>query len=287
MSRVVAVIGATGQLGQDLVRHWHEHRSGERVIPLSHAQIQVEDEISVQKVLMPIRPDLVINTAAEHQVDAIEKHPERAMAVNAIGARNVAMICRDLGAAMVQISTDYVFSGLMLRPYVEDDPVDPVNAYGVSKAAGEMLVRQILPRHFIVRTSGLYGRGRNFVETMLKMAIARQQIKVVDDQLISPTGTAYLAAQVAVLSETVFYGTYHATCGGICSWYEFAEAIFEAAGLEVKLERQSSLESGAMARRPACSVLENRQLMRLDLERMPHWRESLREYLASRAEAAA
>jgi dTDP-4-dehydrorhamnose reductase len=229
----------------------------------------------------------VINTSAFHLVDAAEHDPERAFRVNAVGPRNLAMACRETGALLVHFSTDYVFSGRATRPYVEDDAADAVNVYGVSKAAGEMLLRHTWPRHLVVRTSGLYGvagssgKGGNFVETMLRLAAAARPIRVVSDQVLTPTPTAALALQVVRLVEAGAHGTYHATCQGACSWYEFAAEIFRQAGVEPVLEAQTTAESGAVALRPAYSVLRNGRLQDLGLDVMPPWPEGLSAYLSA------
>src|SRR5439155_22042360 len=157
LSRRVAIIGGNGQLGQDLQRHWKDALPADKVVALSHADIEVTNASSVASALAQCSPHLVINTAAYHVVDPIEDNLDRAFAVNTAGIRNVALACRDLDAVLIHMSTDYVFSGTSSRPYVEEDPVEPINAYGVSKAAGEMLLRYIWPKHYIVRTIGLYG----------------------------------------------------------------------------------------------------------------------------------
>jgi len=279
----IAIIGANGQLAQDLAPALQA--AGHDTIGLRHHEIEVTDAESVDKTLQAIKPDAVINTAAYHKVDEVEENAGRAFAINATGAANVARICNALGASTVFLSTDYVFSGGKSAPYVEDDPVDPVNVYGVSKAAGEMLVRYICPRHFIVRVSGLYGKagssgkGGNFVETMLRLAREGKSIKVVSDQTLTPTPTVAAAKQIAALLAADAYGTYHATCQGECSWYDFAAEIFKAAGLSPSLAPQTTQESGARAKRPGYSVLENAGLKRLGIDIMPDWRDGVRVYV--------
>ena len=288
MARRVALIGATGQLAFDLRRAWAEQAPDDRVISLAHADVEVADLSSVRAALEAARPALVINTSAYHKVDVVEEHPDRAFAVNATGPRNLALACRELDAALLHMSTDYVFSGRKAAAYVETDPMDPVNVYGVSKAAGENFIRYLWPKHFIVRGSGLYGvagssgKGGNFVETMLRLAQGGGPIRVVNDQTLTPTTTRSLAAQIAVLSGTTAYGTYHATCEGQCTWFEFAAEIFRRTGAAPPLHPQTSIESGAKARRPAYSVLENENLKRLGLDRMPSWQDALARYLAER-----
>jgi dTDP-4-dehydrorhamnose reductase len=284
----VLLIGSNGQLAQDIARCWEGERPGDRLIGLSHAELEVADVDAVRGVVQGGDPELVINTSAHHKVDAVEEDVDRAFQVNGTGARNLAIACRDSDAALVHISTDYVFSGRSSRPYVEDDPLEPLNVYGVSKAAGEMLVRAVWPKHYIIRTCGLYGiagssgKGGNFVETMLRLAEAEQRIRVVNDQVLTPTHTAALARQIVRLVTSGAFGTYHATCQGECSWYEFAREIFRQAGREPYIEPQTTAESGARARRPAYSVLENWRLRDLGLDVMPGWREALSDYLAAR-----
>lgn len=288
MTRTVVVIGGEGQLGHDLRWVWSEQRPTDHLVSLSHADIEVTDRASVDAALTRHAPDLVINTAAFHKVDLIESNPEPAFQVNAIGARNVALACEAAGAACMFISTDYVFTDSPGRPHTEDDAVQPADVYGVTKAAGEMVVRLACRRHYVVRSCGLYGvagasgKGGNFVETMLRLAASGRPIKVVDDQMMTPTPTYDLAKQLAVLSEHDAYGTYHATCQGQCSWYEFAAEIFRRSGLSPDLSPQSSAESGATAPRPPYSVLENRNLRRLGVDLLPPWQDGLTRYLSVR-----
>ncbi|MBO0727968.1 MAG: dTDP-4-dehydrorhamnose reductase [Acidimicrobiaceae bacterium] len=287
--RTVVVVGAAGQLGSDLLEVWRRERPQDRLVELTHAELEVADLESVRRVLLPEGPQLVLNVAAYNLVDQAETDAKTAFEVNAIGPRNVALVVEELGAVIVHISTDYVFSGAGRRPYIEDDPVDPGSVYGASKAAGEMLVRATTSRHFLVRTSGLYGvagargKGGNFVDTMLRLAAEGRPIRVVDDQVLTPTCTTDLAGQILLLTETRAYGTYHATCQGECSWYAFAAEIFRQAGLNASLEPQSTAEAGRPAARPPYSVLENRGLRELGIDVMPGWREALEHYLSAKA----
>lgn len=282
------LIGGTGQLAHDLRREWDVRRPDDRLVCLTHDDLEVGDREAVERALVRYGPSLVINTAAYHRVDEAEQQPERAFLVNAVGPRNLATACRAVDAALVHFSTDYVFSGRSTRPYVEDDCPDALNVYGASKSAGEMLVRHGWRRHFIIRTSGLYGvagssgKGGNFVETMLRLASSGQPIRVVRDQVLTPTHTVSLAAQVVALVATDAYGTYHASCRGECSWYEFAAEIFRQMDIAPRLEPQTTAESGARARRPRYSVLENRALRDLGIDGMPPWDEALSAYLAAR-----
>lgn len=291
--RPTVLIGGAGQLGSDIRTQWDELRPGEPLVSLTHAEVDVADARGLRDRLTALEPGAVLNMSAFHRVDDIEDDPTLAFAVNATGAGNLAAVCRDLDAKLLHVSTDYVFSGDGDRPWVETDPTEPINTYGVSKVAGEMIVRYRWAKHFIVRSCGLYGlagsagKGGNFVETMLRIAGEGRPIKVVDDQVLTPTATRPLAAQIVTLAATDAYGTYHATCQGECSWFDFAAEIFEQAGLKPELGRQSTAQSGARARRPAYSVLENAALKRLELDRLPDWREALAGYLASRSKVAA
>jgi dTDP-4-dehydrorhamnose reductase len=287
------LIGGAGQLGSDVRAEWDELRPHDELISLTHAEADVTDAAALRSRLGELRPRAVLNMSAFHRVDDIEDDPTLAFAVNATGVANLAQACRELDAVLLHVSTDYVFSGRGERPWIETDEVAPVNAYGVSKVAGEMILRYRWPKHFIVRSCGLYGvagsagKGGNFVETMLRKAAAGDSIKVVDDQVLTPTATRPLARQICKLAETEAYGTYHATCQGGCSWYEFAAEIFRQAGVDAKLSAWSTAESGSRARRPAYSVLDNAALQRLGLDLMPEWRDALAAYLASRSRAAA
>jgi len=282
----VVIIGANGQLAHDLAPALAE--AGHEVVGLTHAQVEVADLDSVRSALRAAEPELVINTSAYHKVDEVEDNPTHAFEVNATGPRSLAIACTEAHAVLVHLSTDYVFSGRKRRPYVESDAVDPVNIYGVSKAGGEMILRYLWPRHFIVRSSGLYGlagssgKGGNFVETMLRLAREGKSIKVVNDQTLTPTSTRALAGQIVALVGTEAFGTYHATCQGECSWYDFAVEIFRFSGVNADLSAQSTPESGARAKRPAYSVLDNAALKSIRLDLMPGWQDALKEYLGER-----
>lgn len=282
----VAVIGANGQLASDLMPALEEAQ--DEAVGLTHDQIEVADVESVRAALESVRPRFVINTSAYNRVDGAEEEPEAAFAVNTIGPRNLGRVCRMLDVPLLHLSTDYVFSGSKCGPYVETDAVDPVSTYGISKAAGEMALRCTCPRHFIVRSCGLYGtagasgKGGNFVEVMLRLAQEGRAIQVVDDQTVTPTSTRTLAGQIVELIRTDAYGTYHATCQGECTWYGFAAKIFEISGLTPNLKPQTTAQFGAKATRPSYSVLENANLKRIGIDRMPQWQDALAAYLRER-----
>lgn len=287
----VVVIGANGQLGSDLVAAFTDH--GDKVRGLSHGDIEISDLNSVSRVLEGLQPELVVNTAAMHHVENCEQEPEKAFAVNAVGARNLARVSRNLGAVLMHVSTDYVFDGSKGTPYVEQDNPLPLNAYGITKLAGEHFVRDTTEKHFVVRTSGLYGKspcrakgGLNFIELMLKLARERGEVRVVDSEFVTPTSTAELAQQLVRLGRSNHYGLYHATAEGSCSWYEFAREIFTLTDTKVKLNAAGPNEFPAKVPRPKYSVLENRALKSHNLNGFKPWQDGLQTYLGNRIKSA-
>jgi len=283
----VAVIGANGQLGSDVVASFVD--AGDDVIGLAHADIDISSLEWTRSALTQIVPHVIVNTAAMHHVENCEKGPSRAYEVNAIGPRNLALVACELDAKLVHVSTDYVFDGSKKQPYVEEDRASPLNVYGNTKLAGEAFLQASGDKYFILRTSALYGRnpcrakgGRNFVELMLKLAAERDELRVVDDEIVSPTSTAELASQIVILSRTDHYGLYHATAEASCSWYEFARKIFEIENIQTKLSVASPSEFSAKVPRPKYSVLENRALKAVGLNSFQPWEEGLRVYLKSR-----
>ncbi|HET9838422.1 MAG TPA: dTDP-4-dehydrorhamnose reductase [Candidatus Angelobacter sp.] len=288
----VAVLGANGQLGHDVASVFAAE--GSTVTSLTHEQVEVSSLESVQAALASVLPDLVINTAAFHHVEKCEADPARAFAVNAAGARNVAQVTERLHLPLIHISTDYVFDGAKRSPYTEEDQPLPLNVYGNSKFSGEHFVRSINPRHFVVRVSAIYGEnpcrakgGLNFVDLMLKLSQERDELRVVDDEFVTPTPTLQVAQQLLELGRSQEYGLYHATAEGQCSWYEFAAAIFQMTGTRVRLERARPGEFPAKVPRPKYSVLENQALKRRSLNVFTAWEEGLSHYLAHRHSAVA
>lgn len=288
----IAVIGATGQLGSDIVSVLNGQR--DEVISISHSDLELANLDSVRGCLGASNAEIVVNTAAMHHVDRCEQDPHQAFAVNAVGSRNLALVTGEMGAVLVHVSTDYVFDGAKVEPYVEEDAALPLNVYGNSKLAGECFVRTLNPKHFILRTSALYGKhpcrakgGRNFVELMLKLGRERGQVRVVDDEFVSPTSTMSVARQIAALRECDAYGLYHATAEGSCSWHGFAKEIFATAGLSVQVDVADPSEFAAKVPRPHYSVLENRRFKRLGLNTFQSWHTELAEYLNATSEASA
>jgi dTDP-4-dehydrorhamnose reductase len=280
-----ALLGAGGQLGRDL-----QSRLQGDVVAWTREYADLTRPVELRAALETLRPDIVVNCAAYNLVNKAESDPAGAFAVNAWGVRDLALACHDLGCALVHFSTDYVFGLDENRgtPWTETDAPGPVSVYGLSKLAGEYLVRSLCPRHFVVRSCGLYGvwgsggKGGNFVETMLRLARQGKPLRVVADQLCTPTYTVDLAAATAALATTERYGLYHLTNSGSCSWYEFAAAIFERASLKAELAPITSREFGAPARRPAYSVLSTSAYHALGLPSLRPWQESLTAYLDER-----
>jgi dTDP-4-dehydrorhamnose reductase len=283
----VVVIGANGQLGTDVVAAFSKNYDA--VHALTHADIEISDLDSVSRVLENLRPQVVINTAAMHHVESCERDPQKAFAINAIGAKNLAIVSRGVGAVLMHVSTDYVFDGSKGAPYIEDDTPMPLNAYGITKLAGEHFVRSTTDKHFVIRTSGLYGHspcrakgGLNFIELMLKLARERGEVRVVGSEVVSPTSTAELAEQLVCLSRSNGYGLYHATAEGSCSWYDFAQEIFAITGTQVRLNIAAPNEFPAKVARPKYSVLENGALKKCGLNTFKPWQAALQNYLGDR-----
>ncbi len=271
------ITGAAGQLGQALVRE--AAKQGWEVVPTDVGQMDITDPGAVQQHLARHRPEVVVNAAAATRVDDLEAEPDLALKVNGLGPRNLAVACRQLGVKLIHLSTDYVFDGAKDGLYQEWDATNPLSVYGRSKLLGEELVRQQCPDHFIVRTAWLYGLpGPNFVTAILAKGRMGQVLKVVNDQRGSPTSALALAPQLLALAATEAFGTYHATCQGAATWYEFALYILGQAGITVPVAACTTAEYPLPARRPANAVLENRMLGLSGLDQMPPWQEAFQEF---------
>ncbi len=296
--RTVAIIGANGQLGADLMHELNVRQEANtkqavrfRVIPLTHNEFELCNHTEAREKLVFLRPDVVINTAAYHRVDECEDHPEKTCQVNAIAVRNLAYICRDLDIELLHISTNYVFGNRngQKSPYKENDLPCPLNVYGASKLIGEYFVRSICPKHFIVRSSGLYGlvgcrsKGSNFVELMLSLAQERKPIRVVNDQWLAPTYTPDLARTLIELIIHGQYGIYHFTNANSCTWYEFAMRIFSYAHLTPQLLPITTEAYGARARRPHYATLSCAQsLAKIGIGSLRTWQDALKSYMDAR-----
>jgi dTDP-4-dehydrorhamnose reductase len=276
----VLITGAGGMLGQDVAKA--AELALHDVVALDRTALDVLDADAVTRAVTRARPEVVVNCAAWTDVDGAETAADEALLLNGRGAGNVAAAAAGVGASVVYPSTDYVFDGAADRPYVEADPTDPQSSYGRSKLAGESETASANPRHFVVRTSWLFGvGGRNFVETMLGLA-PTGQVVVVRDQVGSPTYTGHLADGLLRLAATDAYGLHHMSAAGHCSWYDFARSIFEAAGVDCQVLSTTTAELGRPAPRPAWSVLDTEWP---DAIRLPHWHDGLLAYLAERSPA--
>lgn len=273
----ILVTGASGQLGQDLSKllsRNHEFYGFDR------HDMDITDLDQCKKVISEIQPDAVIHAAAYTAVDAAETDQDNAYLVNSVGTRNVAVACERIGAKLCYISTDYVFDGTGKTPYNEYDNTNPTSVYGKSKRAGEQAVQTLASNYFIVRTSWVYGLyGQNFVKTMLKLGREKDSLKVVHDQVGSPTYTVDLSRFLEQLVQTEKYGIYHASNTGICSWYEFAVAIFEESGIKVNVEPCTTEEFPRPAPRPKYSVMDHMSIRINGFDDLRHWREALKAFL--------
>ncbi len=274
----VFVTGVKGQLGYDVVRELEMR--GMEAVGVDIEEMDITDADSVKRVIKAAAPDAVIHCAAYTAVDAAEDNQELCRKVNADGPRNIAMVCRELDIKMIQISTDYVFSGEGDRPWEPDDVCAPQSVYGQTKYEGERAVQEILDKYFIVRIAWVFGvNGKNFVKTMLNLAKTKDTLTVVNDQFGSPTYTYDLAKLLVDMVQTQEYGIYHATNEGICSWYEFACAIFKEAGISMKVLPVSSSEYAAKAKRPCNSRMSKEKLTEKGFDRLPTWQDALHRYL--------
>lgn len=299
----VLIIGVNGQLGSELVAAFES----DVVVALAHKDLDITDAEATTRLFERARPDVVINTSAYHQVDLCETTAERAFEVNAFAVRHLAQLCRQMDALFVHTSTDYVFDGSKGRPYLEEDAPNPQSVYATAKLAGEYFVRHNCPRHWVVRTCGLFGdagrssKGYNFVDLMLRLQRDQKPIHVVSDQVLSPTRAREAARKMheliqferehrdgvtSGLETRSIYGIVHITSKGECSWFEFARTIFEEMGLSANLSPITSEKFGAAAKRPSYSVLAHGKLAQLKMDDMEDWREGLRLYLAEKRAAA-
>lgn len=274
------ITGANGQIGTAINEVLDPLEA--EVFNTDKEELDITDTEEVLNFGEMNRPDVIINCAGIVDLNLCEKEPELAYRVNALGARNLSLVARKVGAKMVQLSTDDVFDGLSKTPYSEFDDTNPKTVYGRSKRAGENYVKEFTHKHFVVRSNWVYGRGNNFVNKVLEAAKNQTPLALASDQFGSPTSAKDLARLILHLITTNEYGTYHATCQGMCSRYEFAQEILKAAGKEVEMKAVPTKESDLSYARPAYAVLDNFILRIIDLYQMPEWKASLQEYMNER-----
>lgn len=275
----ILVTGVKGQLGHDVVNELTKRDI--EAVGVDIEEMDITDPVSVDRVIKETAPDAVIHCAAYTAVDAAEENEELCRKVNANGPQNIANVCKELDIKMIQISTDYVFGGEGTRFWKPEDACEPQSVYGRTKYQGELAVRNTLEKYFIVRIAWVFGiNGKNFVKTMLNLAKTHDTIRVVNDQFGSPTYTYDLARLLADMVVTDKYGVYHATNEGICSWYEFACAIFQEAGISVNVVPVTTAEYAAKAKRPANSRMDNNKLTENGFEKLPAWQDALARYVA-------
>ena len=282
----IALIGANGQLGSDIVKVFSKDKDY-FVYPLTHKDIDISDFSNSKKKLDKIDFDVLVNTAAYHRVDEIEDFPLKAFEVNAVANKNLAQYANEKKSTLVFLSTDYVFGGDTKRrkPYSEKDCPSPLNVYGISKLAGEIFVKNYCQKYFIIRSCGLFGvagssgKGGNLVENMLELSKTQKVIRVVNDQVLSPTYTLNLAQAMAKIIKTDKYGLYHIVSEGECSRYQFTKEIFRNLKIDVRVEPISSRESNSRTNRPHYSALENKKLKSLGINIMNSWEKNLVLYL--------
>lgn len=283
----ILVTGCNGQLGRAIRKEYEKEQvefintdvvEGDGVISLDITDIE-----AVLKLARERKPDVIINCAAHTNVDKCEEQWDLAYKINAIGPRNLSIAARELDAKMIHVSTDYVFEGNGTQPYTEFDAPNPVSAYGKTKLEGEKFVKEFAPKYFILRTAWLYGDGKNFVKTMLKLAENHDEVSVVCDQLGTPTSAVELAKMIHYLEETENYGLFHATCEGDTNWADFAEEIFKLAGKNTKVNHVTSVQykemNPASANRPSYGILDNYMLRLTSDYKMADWHEALKVYM--------
>lgn len=280
----ILVTGVGGQLGYDVCRELNARRIENKGVDL--VDFDITDAEATRNYIVSYHPDAVIHCSAWTAVDKAEDAVDTVRAVNTEGPRNIAAACKEIGAKMLYLSTDYVFPGTGDRFYEPEDTTGPLDTYGVTKLGGEMAVKELLDRYFIVRISWVFGiNGNNFVKTMLRLAETTNEINVVCDQIGSPTYTADLAPLLCDMIQTDRYGTYHATNEGICSWAEFAQEIFRLAGKPVRVNPIPTSEYPTRAVRPLNSRMSKDKLDQAGFTRLPHWKDALQRYISALSSA--
>lgn len=273
----IMITGAYGQLGQEMIAQLDDQEHV--VLALDLPELDITSYQDVKSYVLAEEPDVIINCAAFTNVDACERQIKDAFRINSLGAKNLALASNMVGAKIVHLSTDYVFDGLSHHPYREYDQPAPGSIYGKSKFLGEQFVSAHNPKHFILRTAWLFGNGKNFVQTMLDLAKTRNTLQVVNDQFGTPTSTAELTELIQRLMVTDYYGIYHTTSQGSCTWYDFAEKIFELRNMDILVQPITTDMLNRVAPRPYYSVLDNFMLDLTDMDHFSHWETALKNYL--------
>lgn len=280
----IMLTGSNGQLGRDI--HKVLEKNGYEVIALTHEDCDLADLFTMKELILKHMPQIFINTAAFHHVEACESDSKKAFKINSEAPAFIARMCNYLSIKLIHFSSDYVFNGKTIVPYTENDSAEPLNIYGLSKLKGENLIKASCCKHLIIRVSGLYGthpcrakNGLNFVQLMLKLANEKGEVKVVTDEIVSPTSTISIAKMLNEFLNKDLQGTIHVSSEGSCSWNEFAKEIFDYTDTPVSLLPGLSADFPSKVARPAYSVLDNKYIYSKGYPRMPHWKESLHLYL--------
>lgn len=277
----ILVTGSTGQLGSDVVKELLKR--GYSTLSPNRSEFNLCSEDSIRNYILNSNCEAIVHCAAYTQVDKAEDEKDLCIKINATATKHIAKCAKILDIPMIYISTDYVFDGTKDGEYTENDETNPINIYGESKLAGEKYVQEILDKYYIVRTSWVFNiNGKNFIETMLRLSKANNQLSIVNDQIGSPTYTKDLSRLLVDMLETSKYGLYHATNEGYCSWYEFANTIFKLANINIDIKAINSNEYASRAKRPLNSKLSKDKLIEYGFKPLPHWEDALKDYLIRR-----
>lgn len=277
----ILVTGSTGQLGSDVVKELLKR--GYSTLSPNRSEFNLCSEDSIRNYILNSNCEAIVHCAAYTQVDKAEDEKDLCIKINATATKHIVKCAKILDIPMIYISTDYVFDGTKDGEYTENDETNPINIYGESKIAGEKYVQEILDKYYIVRTSWVFNiNGKNFIETMLRLSKANNQLSIVNDQIGSPTYTKDLSRLLVDMLETSKYGLYHATNEGYCSWYEFADTIFKLANINIDIKAINSNEYVSRAKRPLNSKLSKDKLIEYGFKPLPHWEDALKDYLIRR-----
>lgn len=277
----ILVTGSTGQLGSDVVKELLKR--GYSTLSPNRSELNLCSEDNIRNYILNSNCEAIVHCAAYTQVDKAEDEKDLCIKINTTATKHIVKCAKILDIPMIYISTDYVFDGTKDGEYTENDETNPINIYGESKLAGEKYVQEILDKYYIVRTSWVFNiNGKNFIETMLRLSKANNQLSIVNDQIGSPTYTKDLSRLLVDMLETSKYGLYHATNEGYCSWYEFANTIFKLANINIDIKAINSNEYASRAKRPLNSKLSKDKLIEYGFKPLPHWEDALKDYLIRR-----